>query len=104
METQIKELSMAIATTDLSILLAEIKYFKRHLALELDLARDRRQKQEREFQEIIKEFRQTLAEIQAQFRVEAQLLKLVRKPNAGDEKRGKEGAQTQAGRVSSIRQ
>jgi hypothetical protein len=90
METKIRELSIAIATTDLHILLEEIKDLKRHLALELDLVRDRRQKQEREFQEIINEFRQTLGEIKAQFRIEAQLLNLIKGPNdAGDQKEEK---------------
>jgi len=108
MEKRICELSMAIVSTDLHILLEEIKDLKANLALELDFARDRRLQQESEFQELISELRQTLAKIQAQFRIEAQLLNLIREPKAGDhnekKERGATGAQEKTSRVSSYRQ
>ena len=59
------------------------KQIKANLAMELDLARNRRLAQEREFKEFMAELRDTLTKIQAQFKVEAQLLNLI-KPQAGE--------------------
>ena len=83
---KIKELSLTNSLTDAYLLLQEIKELKRSLSLELDLARDYRKAQEIEFKEFMAELRATLTEIQANFRIEAQLLNLIRPNQTGDKK------------------
>ena len=51
---------------------------KGRLALELQAARDDRKAQRKEFEEMLSELKDTLTKIQAQFKVEAQLLNLIR--------------------------
>jgi len=80
---KVKELASDNVLLSAHLLLEDARKLKIDLAMELDLARDRRLAQEKEFRDLITEFRDTLTEIQAQFRIEAQLLNLV----GGDTKR-----------------
>jgi hypothetical protein len=86
MEQRSPELAMAIATTDLHILLEEIKDLKINLSLELQAAQDDRRAQEREFREYMAHLWETLRTIQARFHVDAQLLNLVGPHKAGEKK------------------
>jgi hypothetical protein len=108
MKTQTRETAMAIAGIDLQLTLEEVRNLKVLLTMELQAARDDRKDQWRVFQEFISELRDTLDQISAKHLIEAQLLDLVGKPNAGDQNEGKErgatGAQTKTSRVSSCRQ
>lgn len=84
---RIRELSITCALTDVQLLLQQAKDLKANLAMELDLARDRRLAQEKEFKAFMSELWGTLRKIQAQFSVEAELLNLVRPQKiAGEQK------------------
>jgi hypothetical protein len=100
---KVRELSITNALTDCYLLLVEIKDLKRSLSLELDLARDRRMTHEAEFRKFMGELWDFLDKLAAKYCLDLQLLNLVREPNAGDKKRGKEGTQAQAGRLPSYR-
>ena len=102
MESQIQGLSLAVAGIDLQLAIEKVEDMKRNLSIELQAARDDRRAQQREFQEYMGELREALDQIRAKNLIEAQLLDLVREPNAGDQRR-QEGNQTQAGRVLSFR-
>ena len=66
------------------LILAECTKLKARLSLELQAARDDRSAQAREWTEFMAELRETLAKIQSQFKVEAQLLNLIRPQRAGE--------------------
>jgi hypothetical protein len=83
MKKEIKELASDNVLMSAYLILEDAKQIKANLAMELDLARDRRLAQEREFREFMDELRDTLTKVQAQFKVEAQLLNLI-KPQAGE--------------------
>jgi hypothetical protein len=83
MKKEIKELSSDKVLMSAYLLLEDAKQLKANLAMELDLARDRRLAQEKEFKEFMYELWGTLRKIQAQFKVEAQFLNLI-KPKAGE--------------------
>jgi hypothetical protein len=83
MKAEIKEMASDNVLLSAYMILQEAKDLKRSLALELDMVRDRRLAQEKEFQEFMAELRDTLTKIQAQFKIEAQLLNLVR-PQVGE--------------------
>jgi hypothetical protein len=82
---KVKELASDNVLLSAHLLLEDARELKANLAMELDLARDRRLAQEKEFREFMAELRDTLTKIQAQFKVEAQLLNLV----GGETKRTK---------------
>jgi hypothetical protein len=77
---EIRELALTNSLTDSYLILGEILDLKRSLSLELDLAKDRRQAHEAEFQEFMAELWDTLNKIRAQFRAEAELLNLIEGP------------------------
>ena len=85
MKSKIKDLAADNVLTSAYLLLAEAQEIKARLALELRAARDDRKAQHKEFQEFMAELCDTLTKIQAQFKVEAQLLNLIR-PQAGENK------------------
>ncbi len=78
MEERIKELAITNALTDAYLILEEARKIKVSLALELQAAKDDRKSQYKEFQELMVEITDVLTKIQAQFRIEAQLLNLVK--------------------------
>lgn len=78
MKNEIKELASDNVLLSAYLLLEDARELKAQLAMELDLARDRRLAQEKEFRQFMSELWDTLTKIQAQFRIEAQLLNLVR--------------------------
>ena len=78
MKKEIKELASDNVLLSAHLLLEDAKQLKANLAMELDLARDRRLAQEKEFKEFMSELWWTLRKIQAQFKVEAQLLNLIK--------------------------
>jgi hypothetical protein len=80
---EIKDLTLLF--TDAELILQECKDLKVNLSLVLQAARDDRRAQYKEFQEFMAELRETLTKIQAEFKVEAQLLNLI-KPEAGEAK------------------
>lgn len=82
---KIKELTSDNVLMSAYLLLEDAKQIKASLALELQAARDDRRAQHKEFEEFMAELRDTLTKIQAQFKVEAQLLNLI-KPQAGETK------------------
>jgi len=90
MESKIKELAITNALTDAYLILQDAKRLKTSLAMELQAARGCRVAQEREFREFMNELWKTLRTIQAQFKVEAQLLNLVRPEEAGEKRWQKE--------------
>jgi hypothetical protein len=67
------------------LILQDVEEIKARLSLELDLTVDRRLQQEDEFRKFMDELWATLRKIQAQFRVEAELLNLVRPQKAGED-------------------
>jgi hypothetical protein len=77
MKERTREFAIALATTDLHILLEKIKDLKINLSLELQAARDDRRAQEKQFREFMSELWGTLRKIQAQFRIDATLLHLI---------------------------
>ena len=87
---RIKELASDNVLTSAYLILAECERLKARLALELQAVRDDRKAQQKEFSEFMVYLRETLDEIRAKHLIEAQLLDLVRKPNAGDKERGQE--------------
>jgi hypothetical protein len=87
---RIKELASDNVLTSAYLIIAECGKLKARLALELQASGDDRKKQWREFRELISELRETLTQIQAQFRIEAQLLNLIGPNSAGDQKTQKE--------------
>jgi len=92
MKEKIKELSLAITGIDQQLLVEELKDLKANLAIELDLARDRRLAQEKQFREFMSELWGTLRKIQARFHVDAQLLNLVGPHKAGEKRWQKENS------------
>ena len=82
----IKELASDNVLTSAYLILAECEKLKARLALELQALRDDRKAQQKEFNEFMAELRATLTEIQANFRIEAQLLNLIRPNRTGDKK------------------
>jgi hypothetical protein len=86
MESQIQELSLAVAGIDLQLAMEKVEDMKRNLSIELQRVRDDRRDQWQEFQEYMNELREALDQIRAQHLIEAQLLDLVGKQNAGDQK------------------
>lgn len=89
MKSKIRELATTNNLTDSYLILAEARKIKALLALELQAARDDRRAQHKEFQEFMVELKNTLTKIQAQFKIEAQLLNLVRPQPAGEKDWGK---------------
>jgi len=85
MKDEIKELASDNVLLSAYLLLEEAKQLKANLAMELDLARDRRLAQDKKFREFMAELKNTLTRIQAQFKVEAQLLNLIRPQEAGED-------------------
>jgi len=100
---QIKELASDNVLTSAYLILAECNKLKAQLALELQALRDDRKAQQKEFSEFMAYLRETLDEIRAKHLIEAQLLDLVRKPNVGDQKRGKKETQTKTSGILSFR-
>lgn len=86
LQKKVKELAVTNALTDAYLLLQEIKELKRSLSLELDFQRDRRKAQEDEFRYYVRELWETLRKIQAQFRIEAELLNLIKPGKAGEKR------------------
>lgn len=86
MKSEIKELASDNVLLSAYLMLQEAKDLKANLAMELDLARDRRLAQEKEFREFMSELWGTLRKIQARFHVDAELLNLVRPHKAGEKK------------------
>ena len=86
MDEKIKELASDNVLMSAYLLLQDAKDLKARLALELQATRDDRRAQHKEFQELMAELRDTLTKIQAQFRIEAQLLNLVRPGKAGEDR------------------
>jgi hypothetical protein len=82
---KIKELASDQVLMSAYLILAECEKLKARLSLELQAVRDDRRRQYKEFHEFMVEQRETLTKIQAQFKVEAQLLNLIR-PDAGEDK------------------
>jgi len=87
----IKELASDNVLMSAYLILAECAKLKARLALELQAARDDRRAQHKEFQEFMAELREIHTEIQAQRKVEAQLLNLMR-PQAGEKKWQRSGS------------
>jgi hypothetical protein len=81
MDPKIKDLILLF--TDAGLILQECRELKANLSLELQAIRDDRRAQHREFHELMGELRETLTKIRAQFRIEAQLLNLIR-PDTGE--------------------
>jgi hypothetical protein len=75
---------------DIDFTLQECMKLKARLSLELQAARDDRRAQQKEHLEFMSELWTTLRKIQAQFRVEAELLNLVMPQEAGEQKCQKE--------------
>ena len=88
-EDQIRELAVMNISSDAYLILQEAKRLKTSLAMELQVARGCRVAQEKEFREFVDELWGTLREIQAQFRIDATLLHLI-KPNKTGEKKWQE--------------
>jgi len=101
---RIGELSATMTLTDAYLILQEVRDILRLLLLELDFTRDRRKANEAEFREFMDELWGFLDKLAAKYCVDMQLFNLVREPNAGDSRSGKEETQTQEGRVSYHRQ
>jgi hypothetical protein len=80
---RIKELALSDSLTSSILLLYEIKTLKARLARELDMAEDRRKKQAKDHVELLAQLWEELRKIRAQFRIEAQLLGLI-KPDEED--------------------
>lgn len=89
-DEKIKELASDNVLMSAYLLLQDAKDLKANLAMELDLARDRRLAQEKEFRKFMNEMWKILTRIQAQFSVEAELLNLVRPQKAGEDRWQKE--------------
>jgi len=89
-ERKIKELASDNVLMSAYLILQEAEVIKARLALELQAARDDRKAHHREFQEFIAELWQMLRDIQSQFRIEAQLLNLIRPQEAGEKKEWQE--------------
>jgi len=81
MDLKVKDLTLLF--TDAELILMECRELKANLSLELQAIRDDRKAQYKEFQELMSKLSKTLITIQAQFKVEAQLLNLIRP--AGEE-------------------
>ena len=90
---KIKELASDNVLMSAYLPLEEIKQLRALLALELQAVRDDRRAQHKEFQQLTNELWETLRKIQAQFRIEAQLLNLIRPQDTGknDEHIGNQG-------------
>jgi hypothetical protein len=67
------------------LILEECKTLKARLALELQAAKDDRRAQHKDFEELMAELWGTLRTIQARFRVDAELLNLVRPHKTGEQ-------------------
>lgn len=93
MQEEIKDLTLLF--TDAALILQECRELKARLALELQATRDDRRAQHMEFQAFMSKLEQTLARIQAQFKVEAQLLNLVR-PTGEDKWQKEESRSSQS--------
>jgi len=85
MKDKIKELTSDNVLMSAYLLLEDAKQLKASLALELQAVRDDRRAELREFQEYMAELRDSLTKIQAQFKIEAQLLNLIGSQKAGEE-------------------
>jgi len=92
----VKELGIDSALAVALFLIEEVKELKARLAMELDLVRDRRVAQDREFREFMDQLWATLTDIQAKFRMDATILGLIQGPNAGEEGNAGEREQTNA--------
>jgi hypothetical protein len=80
-----KTKDLILLFTDAEIILGDARSLADELRRQVQAARDGRRAQHKEFQEFMAELRETLIQIKAQFRVEAQLLNLIR-PKAGEKK------------------
>jgi hypothetical protein len=83
---KIQEVANVITGIDLHLALEAVMQLKRSLSLELNFVRNRQQAQEREFREFMNELWKTLSNIQAQFRIDATLLHLIKPEEAGEQK------------------
>jgi hypothetical protein len=95
---KIKELALSDSLTSVILVLHEIITLKGQLSLELQAIRDDRKAQQRDFRELVGELQEALTKIQANFRIEAQLLNLITKDNdnAGENEQKGRGTRTQA--------
>jgi hypothetical protein len=75
---KIRELAISDSLTSSILLVQELKDLKALLSWQLDLLRNRRKEMERDHVNLMDELPRTLRKIQANFRVEAQLLNLIR--------------------------
>ena len=78
MRDEIKELALTNALTDGYLIQAEARKMLSLLALELQATRDDRKAQKKEWDEFMAEHWATLRKIQAQFRIDATLLHLIK--------------------------
>jgi len=85
MRDQIKELALTNCLTDAEIILGDARSLADELRRQVQAAKDERKAQEKEFKEFMSELWSTLRKIQAQHRIEAQLLNLI-KPYSGNQK------------------
>lgn len=83
---KILELAVDSNLMESRIVLEEIKEIARFLSLELDLVRDRRKAQEKQFQEFMTELWSFLDKLAAKYCIDRQLLNLVNEPKAGEQK------------------
>jgi hypothetical protein len=77
----IKELAVTNALMDAYLILQDLKKLKTSLAMELQVGQQDRLNQARDFAEFMHEVRQTLADIRADNKIEAQLLNLIKPEN-----------------------
>lgn len=77
MNEDIRELVAMNTLTDAYLILAECKKLKARLALELQVTRDDRKKQHKQFTEFMFELLKTLDQIRARHLIDAQILNLI---------------------------
>ncbi len=79
-----KSKDLILLFTDAEIILGDARSLADELRRQVQAAKDERKAQHKEFREFMNEMWKTLRKIQAQFRIEAQLLNLVRPEEAGE--------------------
>lgn len=80
-----KSKDLILLFTDAEIILGDARSLADELRRQVQAAKDERKAQHKEFCEFMNELWGTLRKIQAQFKVEAQLLNLIR-PEAGEDR------------------
>ena len=83
---KIKELASDNVLLSAYLLLQEAKELKRSLALELDMARDRRLAQEKEFGEQLARMDETIEQLRALYQINLRVLNIINAPAKVGEK------------------